>query len=109
MRSLLAAAVLLALGVQDQTPTFRGGTRVVELTVTALDRKGLPVTDLRLEDFTLQDNGKPHPISFLEYDGAAAIGADPLPMPPGLFTNRVEFTPGPHHRPRYGVGAVRDP
>src|SRR5439155_17539585 len=95
MRALLTAAALLALGAQDQTPTFRTTTRLVELTVTALDKKGLPVTDLRLEDFAIQDNGKSRPVSFLEYDGASSVDADPLPLPAGVFTNRVEFTPGP--------------
>jgi VWFA-related protein len=95
MRALLAVAALLALGGQDQTPTFRSGTRLVELTVTALDKKGLPVTDLRLEDFAIQDNGKSRPVTFLEYDGAPPLEVDPGPLPGGVFTNRVEFTPGP--------------
>src|SRR6187455_2138167 len=95
MRALLAVVALLALGGQDQPPTFRSTTRLVELTVTALDKKGAPVTDLRLEDFVIQDNGKPRPVAFLEYDGAPGVEAEPLPLPPGVFTNRVEFTPGP--------------
>jgi hypothetical protein len=95
MRALLAAAALLALGAQDQTPTFRSTTRLVELTVTALDKRGLPVTDLRLEDFVIHDNGKPRPVEFLEYDGGPYVDVDPLPLPPGVFTNRVEFTRGP--------------
>jgi len=95
MRTLLMLAAVLALGTQDQTPTFRTTTRLVELTVTAVDKQGAPVTDLTLEDFTLQDNGKSRPITFLEYDGAPAVDADPLPLRPGVFTNRVEFTPGP--------------
>jgi VWFA-related protein len=95
MSALLTVAALLALGAQDQTPTFRTTTRLVELTVTALDKKGLPVTDLRLEDFVIQDNGKSRPVTFLEYDGTPSVDADPLPLPPGVFTNRVEFTPGP--------------
>ena len=95
MRALLAVAALLALGGQDQTPTFRSGTRLVELTVTALDKKGLPVTDLRLEDFSIQDNGKSRPVTFLEYDGAPPVEVDPGQLPSGVFTNRVEFTRGP--------------
>jgi VWFA-related protein len=93
--ALLIVAALLAQGAPDQPPTFRTTTRLVELTVTALDKKGLPVTDLRLEDFVIQDNGKPRPVTFLEYDGAPPVDADPLPLPTGVFTNRVEFTPGP--------------
>jgi VWFA-related protein len=95
MRALLTLAAVLALAAQDQPPTFRTTTRLVELTVTAVDRQGAPVTDLKLEDFVIQDNGKARPAAFLEYDGAAPVDADPLPLPPGLFTNRVEFSPGP--------------
>src|SRR5436190_601330 len=95
MSALLMVAALLALGGQEQNPTFRASTRVVELTVTALDKRGAPVTDLRLEDFVIQDNGRQRPVAFLEYDGAPGVDADPLPLPPGVFTNRVEFTPGP--------------
>jgi VWFA-related protein len=95
MSPLLLAAALLGLGGQDQTPTFRATTRLVELTVTALDKRGAPVTDLKLEDFVIQDNGKSRPVTFLEYDGTPAVDAEPLPLPPGVFTNRVEFTPGP--------------
>jgi VWFA-related protein len=93
--ALLMAAAVLALGGQEQTPTFRTTTRLVEFTVTALDKRGAPVTDLRLEDFVVQDNGKPRQVAFLDYDGAPGVDADPLPLPPGVFTNRVEFTPGP--------------
>src|SRR5829696_7564453 len=95
MRVMLTVAALLTLGAQDQVPTFRSGTRLVELTVTALDKKGAPVTDLKLEDFVVQDNGTARPVTFLEYDGVPAVNADPLPLPPGVFTNRVEFTRGP--------------
>ena len=84
MRALLLVAALLALGGQDQTPTFRSGTRLVELTVTALDKKGLPVTDLRLEDFSIQDNGKSRPVTFLEYDGAPPVEVDPGQLPSGV-------------------------
>jgi VWFA-related protein len=95
MSALLIVAAWLALAGQEQPPTFRSNTRLVELTVTALDKRGVPVTDLRLEDFVIQDNGKARPLAFLEYDGAAPVDADPLPLPAGVFTNRVEFTPGP--------------
>src|SRR3954469_5627656 len=93
--NVLVMVALLAQAAPDQAPTFRSSTRLVELTVTALDKRGAPVTDLKLEDFVLQDNGKSRPVTFAEYDGTPAVTADPLPLPPGVFTNRVEFTPGP--------------
>jgi VWFA-related protein len=88
-------AVYLALVAQGQAPTFRTATRLVELTVTALDTKGRAVTDLRLEDFAIQENGKPRAVAFFKYDGGPSVEPPALPLPPGVFTNRVEFTPGP--------------
>ena len=91
----LAVSVILAAQEQAPAPTFRTTTRLVELTVTALDKKGNAVTDLRLEDFTVQENGKPRPVAFFKYDGGPPVEPKALPLPPGVFTNRVEFTPGP--------------
>jgi VWFA-related protein len=95
MSAVVTFAVFLAWAAQEQTPTFRTTTRLVELTVTALDKKDHPVTDLRLQDFTIQENGKPRPIAFFKYDGGPPVEPKALPLPPGVFTNRVEFTPGP--------------
>ena len=105
MRGVVAGAVFLALAAQDQAPTFRSATRLVELTVTALDKKGHAVTDLREQDFTIQENGKPRPITFFKYDGGPPDKSKALPLPPGVFTNRAEFTPGP---PRNIMALVLD-
>jgi VWFA-related protein len=93
--TVAAFLALAALVAQEQTPTFRTATRLVELTVAALDKKGQAVTDLRLEDFAIQENGKPRAITFFKYDGGSAVEPPALPLPSGVFTNRVEFTPGP--------------
>jgi VWFA-related protein len=95
MSAAVMLAVFLAVAAQEQTPTFRTSTQLVELTVTALDKKGNAVTDLRLQDFTIQENGKPRPIAFFKYDGGAPDEPKALSLPPGVFTNRAEFTPGP--------------
>jgi VWFA-related protein len=95
MKVAVLAGLVLALGAQGQAPTFRATTRLVELSVTALDKKGQAVTDLRQEDFTIQDEGKPRAIAFFRYDGGPSTEPNALPLPAGLFTNRVEFTPGP--------------
>src|SRR6185503_14753967 len=105
MSAAVAFAVFLAVAAQEQTPTFRTGTQLIELTVTALDKKGQAVTDLRLQDFTIQENGKPRPIAFFKYDGGSPDEPKALPLPPGVFTNRVEFTPGP---PRNIMALVLD-
>jgi VWFA-related protein len=97
MSALTTVAVLLALMAQAQTPApkFRTTTRLVELSVSALDRRGQPVTDLKLEDFTIEEGGKVRPISIFKYEGGPSTEPNALPLPDGLFTNRVEFTPGP--------------
>ena len=97
MSALITATVLLALMAQAQTPApkFRTTTRLVELSVSALDKKGQPVTDLKLEDFTIEEGGKVRPIAFFKYEGGPSTEPNALPLPAGLFTNRVEFTPGP--------------
>ncbi len=95
MDAVIVAAALFALAAQEQTPTFRSTTRLVELTVTALDRKGQPITDLGPEDFTIQEDGKSRPITFFKYDGERPAEPPASRLPPGTFTNRVGRTPGP--------------
>ena len=40
----------------QQTPVFRSGTTVVPLTVTVVDQKGTPITDLKQSDFQVFEN-----------------------------------------------------
>jgi VWFA-related protein len=98
MKTLGIATALLALGAQQQpppAPIFRATTRLVELSVTVLDKKGQAVIDLQQADFTIQDEGKTRPIAFFRYDGGRSTEPNTKPLPAGLFTNRVEVTPGP--------------
>jgi VWFA-related protein len=43
----------------DQQPTFRTGINTVRVDVIVTDRQGNPVTDLKLEDFEIAEDGKP--------------------------------------------------
>jgi VWFA-related protein len=81
---------------------FRAGTRLVEVSVTVLDKKGNAVTGLGQADFTVRDEGQPRPIAFFHYEGApatAAATAQPTTAQParprGVFSNRVELAGGP--------------
>ena len=59
-------AWLLFASIRAQTPqnppVFRAGTTLVPVDVRVLDRKGLPITDLKAEDFTILENGVPQEI-----------------------------------------------
>ena len=57
--ALAATAVLIA---SPQQPVFRGGSDVVRVFVTVLDRDGRLVTNLTQDKFEIRDEGKPQPI-----------------------------------------------
>src|SRR4030095_16239304 len=42
-----------------EQPIFRTGINTVRVDVIVTDRQGNPVTDLKLEDFEIQEDGKP--------------------------------------------------
>lgn len=101
---VLAALILVAVVVstyaqQASTPIFRAGTTLVEFTIVATDANGRPVTDLAPNDITVLQNGKPQPVAFFRFEGAAlepgALEAKHDPIAPGIFTNRAEYYPGP--------------
>ena len=91
MRLALPLLVLLALAVpcvpQDQTPTFPGqrprkvspkeqepedvlrfDTDLVSVDVTAIDAQGVPIRNLRQEDFKVYSDGVEQPISFFQIE-----------------------------------------
>jgi VWFA-related protein len=94
--AMVAYAGVLAQGPSDR-PTFRVDSTLIELTMTAQDAAGNPVTDLRQDEIVITENGKPRDVAFFRFEGAAdnapQFVAKPLPI--ALFTNRPEYTPGP--------------
>jgi VWFA-related protein len=103
-RSRSAAIVCGVLTVgsicgQQSAPLFRAGSKLVEVEVTVLDRKGNPVTGLTQEAFTVRDENKLQSIAFFHYDGATEPAPAPQPPAPSsserhtgplVFTNRVD-------------------
>ncbi|HET9467509.1 MAG TPA: VWA domain-containing protein, partial [Vicinamibacterales bacterium] len=111
--ALLSAAVLLVAFTRAETtaptfaqgfgeavrpgPNFRAGTTLVEFTVVVTDADGRHVTDLTREDVSILEGGQPRDVAFFHYEGAqpAAIRVRHEPLPPGIYTNRPEYAPGP--------------
>lgn len=90
---------------QDKGITLRVTTRLVDVDVVALDKKGRPVTGLKPEDFEIYDNGRKQSVRFFSQarkapavQPAQAPG-QPLPATDqAAFSNRqgeiAEATPG---------------
>ena len=86
---------------QSQTPTapeaagtappasIRSTTRLVQVSVVALDGHGNPITGLTKDDFTLTDQGAPQKISV--FTAAIPAPAAPVHFPPNMFTNRYDL------------------
>ncbi|HWF04071.1 MAG TPA: VWA domain-containing protein [Candidatus Angelobacter sp.] len=66
-----------SISVQDQSPSvLRANTRLVVVDVVATNGKGEPVPDLKVEDFTVTEDGKPQKISafsFKQHNKAAQV------------------------------------
>ncbi len=59
---LLVSSVWLVAQDRSGQPTFRTGVELVQLDVSVLDDKRLPVRGLSVSDFTVLENGVPRPI-----------------------------------------------
>lgn len=90
-----ALAGCLAWGQQQaEPPVFRATTRLVEVSVVALDKQGRAVTDLKKEEIEIEDKGKRREVAFFRFEGAAEK-REVKPLPAQTYSNRVEYAPGP--------------
>jgi VWFA-related protein len=71
------------------TITIRTSTRLVVVDVVVTDKNGQPITGLKPEDFTVEENGKKQKIAIFTPPGANQAG--PQPPPPGILSNHPEF------------------
>jgi len=100
-RLVLATALVLNLAsnpsllVAQEAPTdippltIRSNTRLVMVDVVATDKKGQPVTGLKTEDFTVEENGKKQKVSVFVPPGTTNRTAA-TPPPPGILSNLSE-------------------
>ena len=84
-------AVLSAQQTPADVPliTIRANTRLVVVDVVVTDKKGEPVSGLKAEDFTIEENGKKQKVSVFVPPGATKQAA-PTPAPPGILSNLPE-------------------
>lgn len=83
----LAAAQQNAVDIPSVT--IRANTRLVIVDVVVTDKKGQPITGLKAEDFTLEENGKKQKIAVFVPPGTE-YGPKPAPAPPGILSNHPE-------------------
>ena len=100
-RSILTLAVVINFGVgrtaliAQQSPndvpaiTIRTNTRLVVVDVVVTDKKGQPVSGLKADNFTVEENGKKQKIAFFVPPGAAP-SVKQEPLPPGVLSNHPE-------------------
>lgn len=94
---ILTAVIVLGLGVTvgQQTPTeipsitIRANTRLVVVDVVVTDKKGEPVSGLKADDFTVEENGKKQKIALFVPPLENQTPAQSIPA--GLITNRPEY------------------
>jgi VWFA-related protein len=82
--------------------TLRVTTRLVVVDVVAADNKGAPVTDLKSDDFTVQEEGVEQPIQVFSFHqpgaevpaSAAGPFVSPASLPKGIYTNVPRYRTG---------------
>jgi VWFA-related protein len=78
----------------DQAGVFRVSTRLVEVSVVVHDSRGQPVSDLKREDFTITERGKPQQVVFFAMASADRPAAPAPPLPSHIFSNVVAARSG---------------
>jgi VWFA-related protein len=76
--------------------SLRVNTRLVDVDVTAYDKKGRPVTDLTSQDFVIYDNGRRQSVRSFSHVSGSSVVAEGLPAAaePVQYSNRLEAVGG---------------
>jgi VWFA-related protein len=77
-----------AIVAAQETPTVRVNTRLVEVDVV-VHSKGEAVADLKQDDFTVLDNGKPQKVAAFNIISSRTNAGESVPLPPGAVSNRI--------------------
>jgi VWFA-related protein len=86
----VCCVIALLLAASDgtaQTPIFSASTRLVQVNVVVHDSHGQPVSDLKRDDFTIDERGKRQEIRFFSMASADAPAALSATLPSHIFSN----------------------
>ena len=73
------------------TPAVRVNARVVLVDTVVTDKSGNRIRDLKKEDFTVLENGKPQKISAFSFESPEVAPRQAPELPPNVHTNRPEY------------------
>ena len=84
-----------AAGNGAEQPVLKVKTRLVIVDVVARNSKGEPITDLKADDFTITEDGKPQHISTFSFQHPDARARAPQApaLPPNTFNNLPHYQP----------------
>jgi len=74
-------------------PSVRVTTRLVLVSAVVTDKSGQRIKDLKADNFTILENGKPQKITAFHFE-SRGFESTPKPaptMPPNIYTNRPEY------------------
>jgi VWFA-related protein len=102
IRSMLVALSWIGIGgtcllyaQAAQAPVFRSGIEVMEVDVTVVDGKGMPVRDLRAPEFTVTVDGQPRRVISAEFISDSSTPGEPAPKERDPYvSNNTDRRPG---------------
>lgn len=89
-------------------PTIRITTHLVLVDVVVTDKAGKPVTDLKAQNFKVEENGKPQDIAVFS-SPVERTAPGPSSLPPGIYSNRPEYRTPPQAASVILLDAVNTP
>ena len=81
-------------GSTTQQTNLKVETRLVQVSVIVHDKSGVPVRDLKKEDFLVLDEKQPQAVRIFSMETYLPATATPAPLPSGTYTNRLTARAG---------------
>jgi VWFA-related protein len=81
-------------GPTTQQTNLKVETRLVQVSVIVHDKSGVPVKDLKKEDFLVLDEKQPQAVRIFSMETNLPATVTPAPLPSGTYTNRLRARAG---------------